>query len=125
MEGTERGYVRQFYSTVKGAEVCGPEFTPDNTTLFVAIQHPGEGGTFEKPISNFPDGGTLPRPSVVAIQATNGGRIGQATPAVLPQSGGELPETAAIAAAGAGAALLALGAVLRRRMNARQDEPAR
>lgn len=80
VEGAERGHLRQFFSSVRGSEVCGPEFTPDNTTLFVAVQHPGEGerSTFEKPVSLWPDGKTPPRPSVVAIQAENGGRIGAA-----------------------------------------------
>lgn len=75
--GPERGRVRQFFSAVPGCEVCGPEFTPDNTTLFVAIQHPGEGGTFEEPLTRWPDGGKAPpRPSIVAIQHSKGSRIG-------------------------------------------------
>jgi hypothetical protein len=76
VEGPERGYVRQFFSSVKGCEVCGPEFTPDNTTLFLAIQHPGDGGTFENPLSIWPDGSVPPRPSVIAIRADDGRPIG-------------------------------------------------
>jgi secreted PhoX family phosphatase len=76
-EGPERGYVKQFFAAVAGAEVTGPIFTPDNTSLFVAIQHPGEGGTFEEPITNFPDGGTSgPRPTIVVITKDDGGLIG-------------------------------------------------
>ncbi len=75
--GSERGNVQQFFSTVTGSEVCGPEFTPDNTTLFLAIQHPGEGGTFEKPVSAWPDRQGLPRPSVITIQGFDGRVIGK------------------------------------------------
>ena len=76
-EGPERGYVKQFFAAVTGAEVTGPMFTPDNTALFVAIQHPGEGGTFEEQLTNFPDGGTsAPRPTVVVITKDDGGIIG-------------------------------------------------
>jgi secreted PhoX family phosphatase len=78
VEGSERGHLQQFYSTVAGAEVCGPEFNTDGTTLFLAVQHPGEEGTVEKPISTWPDGLPYPKPSVVAITAENGGRIGMA-----------------------------------------------
>ena len=39
-EGPERGRARQFLSGPVGCEVCGPAFTPDNRTFFVAIQHP-------------------------------------------------------------------------------------
>ncbi len=74
--GAARGQVQQFMSTVKGAEVCGPIFTPDNKNFFAAIQHPGEGGTVEKPVSLFPDGVGVPRPSVIAIKKTDGGIIG-------------------------------------------------
>ncbi|MCU0492317.1 MAG: PhoX family phosphatase [Chloroflexaceae bacterium] len=75
--GTERGHVQQFFSSVAGSEVCGPEFTPDNRSLFLAIQHPGEGGTFEEPISTWPDRVGLPRPSVVYIGAWDSRPIGR------------------------------------------------
>lgn len=76
VQGAQRGNVQQFFSTVAGSEVCGPEFTPDNRTLFLAIQHPGEGGTFEEPISTWPDRVGLPRPSVITIQAFDNRVIG-------------------------------------------------
>jgi len=78
VEGAERGYVKQFFSSSLGAEVTGPYFNDDSTTLFVAVQHPGEGGTYEEPVSQWPDGDGPPRPSVVVIQADNGGRVGGA-----------------------------------------------
>ncbi len=28
-----------------GAEICGCQFSPDCETLFLSIQHPGEGGS--------------------------------------------------------------------------------
>jgi secreted PhoX family phosphatase len=49
--GPERGQVMQFMSSTVGSEVCGPTFTPDNRNFFAGIQHPGEGGTVEKPLS--------------------------------------------------------------------------
>jgi secreted PhoX family phosphatase len=77
VQGAERGNLQQFFSTVTGSEVCGPELTPDERTLFLAIQHPGEGGTFEEPISTWPDRAGLPRPSVITIQAYDSRRIGR------------------------------------------------
>lgn len=74
--GEERGFVRQFFSSVAGSEVCGPEFTPDNTTLFLAIQHPGDGGTWDEPVSTWPDSAVPPRPSLVTIVADDGSPIG-------------------------------------------------
>ncbi len=78
-EGPLRGRARQFLSAPKGCEVCGPAFTPDNRTFFVAIQHPGfeESATFDKPTSRWPDyrSDMPPRPSVVAIYRQDGGKV--------------------------------------------------
>lgn len=73
MEGPERGRVRQFLSVPAGAEACGPEFTPDERTLFCAVQHPGDGEA-----SSWPDGpGNPPRPSVISVYKVHGNkRIG-------------------------------------------------
>jgi secreted PhoX family phosphatase len=69
-----------FLSGLPGGEICGPAFTPDHRTLFVAIQHPGEakGSGYANPISRFPDyqQDMPPRPSVVAVYRRDGGKIG-------------------------------------------------
>jgi len=71
--GPERGLLQQLVSAPVGAEICGCEFTPDGRTLFLAIQHPGEGGSVDTPISNWPDGNGLPaRSAVVAISREDG-----------------------------------------------------
>ena len=74
--GPDRGYLRQFLSAPKGAEVCGPEFSPDNRTLFCAIQHPGEEGGFPNAVSNWPDRAIVARPSVVAVRHNDSRKIG-------------------------------------------------
>lgn len=67
-EGPNRGRLQPFLSVPNGAEVCGPELTPDSTTMFVAIQHPGEGGTLGgQVVSNWPFGNQPPRPGVIAV----------------------------------------------------------
>ena len=68
------------FTAPRGSEVCGPAFTPDGATLFLAIQHPAEekGSTFDKPSTRWPDfrPDMPPRPSVVAITRDGGGEIG-------------------------------------------------
>jgi secreted PhoX family phosphatase len=79
-EGPLRGRALQFLSAPTGCEVCGPAFTPDNRTFFVAIQHPGLAGkaSYAAPGSRWPDyrPDTPPRPSVVAIYRKDGGKVG-------------------------------------------------
>lgn len=76
-DGPQRGRLQQFMSGPVGAEICGCQFTADSETLFLSIQHPGEGGTVAEPRSRWPDGpGTQPRSSVIAITREGGGRVG-------------------------------------------------
>jgi secreted PhoX family phosphatase len=76
VQGPNRGRLQMFMSSVPAAEVCGPEFTPDGTTVFLAIQHPAEGSKFGEFTTLWPDGSGLPRPSVIAIRAEDGRVIG-------------------------------------------------
>ena len=85
-EGAGRGTSKHFFRCPAGAEMCGPYFTPDDETLFLAVQHPGEAdeedasappATFEAPATRWPDfqPSMPPRPSLLAISRKGGGRI--------------------------------------------------
>lgn len=82
VEGPAAYATRFLFRVPIGAEMCGPEFTPDGRTLFVAVQHPAADGvkdsTYEKPATRWPDfqPGMPPRPSIVAITRQDGGEIG-------------------------------------------------
>ncbi|MFF2496194.1 PhoX family protein [Agromyces sp. NPDC058064] len=74
LEGPERGHVQQFLSVPREAETCGPVIRAEEGVVFVAVQHPGEEGSFAAPTSLFPDYGSAapgafaaPRPSVVQV----------------------------------------------------------
>ena len=65
-EGARRRTAKLFFRVPVGAEMCGPCFTPDSETLFVAVQHPGADGTdrykgferastFADPATRWPD----------------------------------------------------------------------
>ncbi|MBY5538912.1 PhoX family phosphatase [Rhizobium leguminosarum] len=86
-EGAARATSKLFFRVPVGAEMCGPLFTPDDETAFVAVQHPGDGGEdwpghgrpsyYEDLSTRWPDfKPDMPvRPAVVAITKAGGGKI--------------------------------------------------
>ncbi|MCZ8131409.1 MAG: PhoX family phosphatase [Steroidobacteraceae bacterium] len=73
---TRTGEVRRLFAGVSGDEVTGIAHTPDRRTLFVNVQHPGDG---DPRLTNFPrafDGTTVPRDSTVVIRRKDGGVVG-------------------------------------------------
>ena len=67
------GEIRRFMVGPVGCEVTGISFAPDQKTLFVGIQHPGENGGSTFP-EHLPNG--TPRSSVIAISREDGGIVG-------------------------------------------------
>ncbi|MGH6762500.1 MAG: PhoX family protein [Phyllobacterium sp.] len=86
-EGEARATSKLFFRVPVGGEMCGPLFTPDDETAFVAVQHPGDGGDdwdghgrpsyYEDLSTRWPDfKDDMPvRPSVVVITKHGGGKI--------------------------------------------------
>ena len=68
-----RPEIRRFFTGVRGCEVTGVVTTPNQRTMFVNIQHPGESLTSTWPQD---DGFTTPRPATVVITKDDGGVIG-------------------------------------------------
>jgi secreted PhoX family phosphatase len=86
------GEVKRFMTGPRGCEITGVTMTPDQRTMFVNIQHPGESTTYwnnqfgapstsnPSTVSNWPYGSASsprrPRPATVVIRKLDGGRIG-------------------------------------------------
>jgi uncharacterized protein len=79
------GEIRRFLQGPKQCEVTGVFVTPDEKTMFVGIQHPGEtpddspnDPANPKRFSSWPDGdaGGRPRSSCIVITKDDGGEIG-------------------------------------------------
>lgn len=80
--------VRRFLTGPRGCEITGVTMTPDQRTLFVNIQHPGESTTYwneqygppstanPSAVSSWPFG-RRPRSATVVIRKKDGGKIGQ------------------------------------------------
>jgi len=76
--------VRRFLTGPSGCEITGVTTTPDGTTMFVNIQHPGETASERSnpsaptAVSAWPDGaaGGRPRSATVVIRKVDGGIIG-------------------------------------------------
>ena len=80
------GDIRRFLVGPRGCEITGMTLTPDQETMFVNVQHPGEAtgsvgtSTPDDPraVSNWPDFDPAgrPRAATVVIRRIGGGRIG-------------------------------------------------
>ncbi|MFT3799896.1 MAG: PhoX family phosphatase [Burkholderiaceae bacterium] len=78
------GEARRFMTGPRGSELGGACFTPDGTTLFVNVRHPGETGSNgadpnpSRRLSSWPDSraGGRPRSATLAIRRIEGGVIG-------------------------------------------------
>lgn len=78
------GETRRFLTGPNGCELTGIAFTPDNRTMFVNIQHPGEPANERsdpqtpQKVSMWPDGlqGKRPRSATIVIRKEDGGEIG-------------------------------------------------
>jgi hypothetical protein len=73
--------LKRFLVGPKECEITGVDSTPDGRTLFVGIQHPGEGGSAATPSSNWPQSQSAtasgrPRSAVIAITRNDGGVVG-------------------------------------------------
>ncbi|MCH8492099.1 MAG: PhoX family phosphatase [Idiomarina sp.] len=69
--------VKRFLTGPVDCEITGVVTTPDRKTMFINVQHPGEGSTVSNPSSHWPDGGSArPRSSTVVIRHNEGKVIG-------------------------------------------------
>jgi len=70
------GDLRRLFTGVTECEITGVAVTPDRRTMFVNVQHPGNG---DPALTNFPappDGLSVPRDATVVISRKDGGVIG-------------------------------------------------
>jgi secreted PhoX family phosphatase len=76
------GVVRRFITGPVNCELTGATWTPDGRTMFVNVQHPGEGsgndGAQPRRLSNWPDFSPVgrPRAATVVIRRLDGGVVG-------------------------------------------------
>ncbi len=87
------GEVKRFLTGPRGCEITGVITTPDQTTMFVNVQHPGESTPYWHPsavppgppstanpraVSNWPDFDEAgrPRPATLVIRRLDGGKVG-------------------------------------------------
>jgi secreted PhoX family phosphatase len=73
---TNTGEIRRIFAGVTGCEVTGVAVTPDRRTMFINLQHPGDG---DPSLTNFPEpfnGVTIPRDATIVITRKDGGIVG-------------------------------------------------
>lgn len=70
------GVIKRLFSGVSGDEVTGVAVTRDRRTMFINLQHPGNG---DPTLTNFPaptDGVTVPRDATIVLRRKDGGIVG-------------------------------------------------
>jgi secreted PhoX family phosphatase len=73
---TNTGEICRLFTGVTGCEVTGIARTPDRRTMFINVQHPGDG---DPTLTNFPaqpGSGKIPRDATVVIIRKDGGIVG-------------------------------------------------
>lgn len=85
-EGPKRALPKLIYIPPVGSECCSPTFTPDGTTVFISVQHPGElrmadnedATSIEDAGTNWPDfkAGIPPRPSLIVLARADRAQLG-------------------------------------------------
>jgi secreted PhoX family phosphatase len=85
-EGPGRALPRIGYIAPVGSEACSPAFTPDGTSVFISVQHPGElrmeddedAESIAEAGTLWPDfaAGTPARPAVIVLTRTDGAMVG-------------------------------------------------
>jgi secreted PhoX family phosphatase len=73
--------LKRFLVGPRGCEITGIDSTPDGRTVFVNIQHPGQGGSALDPRSHWPASQkgvstALPRSATIVITRNDGGVVG-------------------------------------------------
>jgi len=71
LNGKNAGVPIQIASAPVGAELTGPSFSPDGSSLFLSVQHPGEGSILEKGYTSTWPTGVKPLPSIVVISSNH------------------------------------------------------
>ena len=72
----ETGAIRRLFTGVTGREITGIAVTRNRRTMFVNVQHPGDG---DPTLTNFPamqDGVTIPRDATIVSTRKDGGIVG-------------------------------------------------
>ena len=74
---TTTGEIKRLFTGVPECEITGFAITPDRRTVFINVQHPGDG---DPAVSNFPipgaGGPQVPRDATIVITRKDGGIIG-------------------------------------------------
>ena len=73
---TRSGEIRRLLTGVSGDEITGIAMTPDRRTMFVNVQHPGNGDPGQTSFPAAPGSGRVPRDATLVITRKDGGIIG-------------------------------------------------